>query len=215
MHPTLQYDFTVDFVGAVQRPTVSCGDVVFRFGRDVTVEKHDEHDDEYHCDGHHRHGEYPYELRHQLIVLQRRHLQWGPCRLRGVRFGLVRSVSSRARHRLPGLRGIASGSRPVRLHVRCRGFPRRRLKTNRSAWHPESRRARAVHRRRFVGFAYRTIIVAENSRLPDRQSTGAAAAENRRPGGGRLAAPGPVVAVWARFVAGVQTAEAPASDVAL
>lgn len=216
-------------VGALLRPRVS-GVGVFRFWRPITVEEHYEHDDEHHGDGHHGHGEYPHELRHQFVVLQRRRLQWGPRR-----FG-------RRRFPRPIVDGVALDSRPPFRLVRDRGFPRRRLESYGSTQHPEPRRRlvgfpfeRAVPAvvgfaygavpavfgyacgavSVVVGFAYGVIAAsADGYRLPSGQSTGDEAAENGRPGGGRLAASGAVFAVRAHLVTDVRTAQAPAPEVA-
>lgn len=207
---------TADFVGALLRPRVTGSHRVgiFRFGRPITVEEHHEHDDEHHGDGHHGHGEYPHELHHKLVVLQSRRLQRGPRRL-----GRRRSVpGGRRRRRFPRVNGAAFDIRPVLL-VHGRGFPRRRLESYGSTQHPESRRARTV-RHLLVCLAHGAIAATAflnngSDCLPGGQPTGAAAAENRQSGAGRLAASGAVVAVRARLVAGVRTVQAPAPDVTL
>jgi len=196
---------TADFVGALLRPPVPGGRGVFRFGRAVTVEEHHEHDDEHHGYGRHGHGEYPHEPLHQLVVLQ---LQRGPSRL-----FRRRSVAG---CRFPRRGHVAVGSRRAVRLVRRRGFPRRRrLDAYGRTRHPESRGARTVRRRpvvvrliisaivAVVGFADGAVAAASD-RVPRGQSTRAAAAENRRSGGSRLAAPGAVVAVGAHLVADVR-----------
>jgi len=127
----------------------------------------------------------------------------------------------------PRIDGATFDVRPVRL-VHGRGFPRSRLESYGSTQHPESRRARMAYR--LVSFAFGCAVAtvvsfahgavttsAPNSDcLPGRHPTCACdAAKNRQSGSGRLATSGAVVAVRARLVADVRTAQAPAPGVTL
>jgi len=185
----------------------------FGRGRPVALEEHDEHYDKHHGDGHQSHGEYPYEPRHQLVVLKRRRLQRCPRRFGRSGSVLRRRRFPRARHHLRRPRRLV-GLVPL-------GFPRGRLQSYSSAQYSETCQAVAHRRRhgRIVDFARGAVAGTGSSRcLPtaatDASATAAAAAatENRRSSGGRLAASGPVVAVRTRLVTKVRTSKAPAPD---
>jgi len=97
------------------------------------------------------------------------------------------------------------------------GFPRDRLQSYGSAQFSETCQA-VSHRRhhgRIVDFASGAVAGTGSSRsLPTdaTDASAAAATENRRSSGGRLAASGPVVAVRTRLVTRVRTSKTPTAD---
>jgi len=180
----------------------------FGRGRPIALEEHNEHYDKHHGDGHQSHGEYPYEPRHQFVVLKRRRLQRCPRRIGSSGSVLRRRRFPRACH----LR------RPRRLvGLVPRGFPSGRLQSYGSAQYSETCQAVGHRRRhdRIVDFSRGVVAGTGSNRCLMTGATDASAAaatENRRSSGGRLAASGPVVAVRTRLITSVCTSNAPAPD---